>query len=685
MSISFVKQQTSFKVKLAITLILAVIVSLGLLVIPYFIPTNQNATYTIPPSDCHKMTSPTYTIPRDHNSKTEGACYKGVPGGTTSYCWQSFFSNTETFGECRGRTNGNSTYTFCPDQDCQTGPIQTTKYWCENKNTSNAQCISGVSAPAGTITYTEGSCGGTCAKKYWWCNSPGVCSSGSGVSNGINYYDSEAQCKNSTASVCGNYNYYVCENSSCVGRSKPVLGKINYSNKLSCNIDCSGYNPSKTGFVCSGPNSCATAEVGSTNKLMYGSGDTCVANAAKDCGSTIIIPNTTTTTTVRPTFKCSGSPNYICAQADCTPGAPGCYSSNNCDAKCVAPVLVESKYKCSSSGCAPCLASEACTQTWDTCQSSCNIDNNPKGCCLRSSNWLGKKAYNTLQSECKPTLLFPRTAIFTAGATASGSQCIKGCAEITFSTIRSSLKNGAYTKITENDFKSWAAEDPYDVSGDIAEIREEMGAYQRTDTVVVGQRLVAGGSSAMRQLLTKPKPTIFTYYIINPNGTGGWQAVSAHAVVLISIVDNGGGKYSLRVIDSMPSYPSDPNKPELSTLECRTIPAEGQVDGLTVDALCDVDDYTKALPAIYTYGSAGETNDPVSQLKSARDAYCQSTEGKTNTAFCSRNIGQWLEANYPAIVNSFVQRDAEGGMCIGWSDFILRVAYLGDFTGECPK
>lgn len=677
-----VEQMSLSKIKLAITLTLAVIVSIGLLVAPQFIPTGQKA-YVIPidPANCIKLSSNTLPSAINATSDTIGTCYKGNP---PTACYQSILNNV-TFASCKSKlTSAPDIYTFCNQDTCNTGDVaQTIKYWCENKNTSNAQCLSGVSAPVGVTTYTEGSCGGTCTKKYWWCNSPGVCASGSSVPNGMNYFDSEAQCKNSTASVCGNYSYYTCEAGSvCSGRSTSVLGKINYSNKMACNTDCSSYSPTKTGFICSGTTSCVTAEVGTTNKPMYSSGDTCNANANKDC-STIIVPPIIPPTIS--TYTCSGSPSYACSQKTCTPGTAGCYTSSNCDSKCVASVFVESKYKCSSSGCVPCSTTETCTQTWDTCSSSCNINNDPKGCCLRSSNWLGKKAYNTLQSECKPTPIFPRTAIFTAGATASGSQCIKGCVEIPFSTIRSSLKNGTYTKITENDFKSWAVEDPYDVSGDIAEIREEMGAYQRVDTVVVGQRLVTGGSSAMSQLLAKPKPTIFTYYIINPNSTGGWRAVSAHAVVLLSITDSGGGKYLLKVIDSMPSYASDPNNPEMTTLECQSIPAEGQVDGLTVDMLCGIDDYTKALPVIYSYGPSGVSNDPVSQLTSARNNYCQSTEGKANTVFCSRNIGQWLENNYPGIINSFAQRDAEGGMCIGWSDFILRVAYLGDFTEECPK
>jgi hypothetical protein len=53
--------------------------------------------------------------------------------------------------------------------------------------------------------------------------------------------------------------------------------------------------------------------------------------------------------------------------------------------------------------------------------------------------------------------------------------------------------------------------------------------------------------------------------------------------------------------------------------------------------------------------------------------------------FCKehRNLSKWLETNYPIIDNNDPRFGK--GVCAGWSEFVLKIAYLADFVGECAS
>jgi hypothetical protein len=73
----------------------------------------------------------------------------------------------------------------------------------------------------------------------------------------------------------------------------------------------------------------------------------------------------------------------------------------------------------------------------------------------------------------------------------------------------------------------------------------------------------------------------------------------------------------------------------------------------------------------------------VSTLVASLNSFCRSN---SQSKFCKdrySNTSLWLKNNYPLIDNP--AGSTERGSCFGWSDFILKVTYLGEFGYECPR
>ena len=283
---------------------------------------------------------------------------------------------------------------------------------------------------------------------------------------------------------------------------------------------------------------------------------------------------------------------------------------------------------------------------------------------------------------------------------------VSKCSETSFFSIANKLDSNQYTLITEKNFKGWASQDPYDPSGDIQEIREKMGSEQRCYVVNNDRHSYEEkGSKALDILLTKSLPTPFTFFVLNPididivSNLVKYRAVGGHATVLTSISRTAFG-YSLTIIDSNSDIDGNPKK---MTVDCEYqktkifYPSQTGIPGQfieeTGDVICQykysqrdadgnlLEGWLAAYPMITPSNvTNGQDIAGTSALISARQAYCQSPDGRKNPNFCQRNVAKWLEDNYPLIPNQGV-RGSEAGMCAGWSTFLLKVAYLGDFTG----
>lgn len=309
----------------------------------------------------------------------------------------------------------------------------------------------------------------------------------------------------------------------------------------------------------------------------------------------------------------------------------------------------------------------------------CNRDNPEKPIC--KLNFGSGDTQSSCRADCKPK---------------------KSCSETSFASIAMSLSAPQYTLISEKDFRGWASQDPYDPSGDIQEIREEMGKDQRCFVVNNETRnYTETGSRALNVLLTTQLPTPFTFFVLNPIDITSvpikYKAVGGHATVLTSIAKTDFG-YSLTIVDSNSDADGSPKKMSYDCVyrETKILYPTG-VPGQTTEEIGDilcmynfsqrdedgnlVEGWFASYPKIVSSNvTGGQDIAGTPDLIKARQNYCQSVAGRKNPSFCQRNVAKWLEDNYPIISNQGT-RWSEAGMCAGWSTFLLRVAYLGDFTG----
>jgi len=305
----------------------------------------------------------------------------------------------------------------------------------------------------------------------------------------------------------------------------------------------------------------------------------------------------------------------------------------------------------------------------------CNRDNPDRPVC--KLNFGSGTTQTSCRADCKP---------------------VSKCSETSFASIAMSLGVPRYTLISEKDFRGWASQDPYDPSGDIQEIREKMGSEQRC-LLIDESRTLESGVKALELLKTKTLPTIFTFNIIERESPeeeaplSKYKISGGHAVILTSISSKG-DDYTLFVVDS--NGASD-NSGAIRMISCSkkkitmtrllipvSVPFVKDIEG---DVLCYYGIPGGQNLSINLYpnvvergGVEGQDMAYTDTLIKARLSYCQSPEGRKNPNFCQRNVPSWLESNYPVILNQGV-RGSEDGMCAGWSTFLLKVAYLGDFAG----
>lgn len=77
-------------------------------------------------------------------------------------------------------------------------------------------------------------------------------------------------------------------------------------------------------------------------------------------------------------------------------------------------------------------------------------------------------------------------------------------------------------------------------------------------------------------------------------------------------------------------------------------------------------------------------NYPIDSLRTAFTAHCRKHSQSKMCQERQANMSAWLRDNYP-LVGNFATFKSLVGNCFGWTDFILRTTYLGDFVGECPR
>ena len=257
--------------------------------------------------------------------------------------------------------------------------------------------------------------------------------------------------------------------------------------------------------------------------------------------------------------------------------------------------------------------------------------------------------------------------------------------ERSFSSVMADLTNMRHTIITEESFRDWANVDERDSvststqylpsakgSGDVENIKEEMSVRQycammNYDEIISRRSEEDSGKFYFKKAIEKIKeitdqnrPVPLTIY-------GGYVG---HSLIALDVEKKGEDEYLITAIDS--------NQPEKEIkIYCQkkmVIPYVFEPVGCEYTQMGGwVSD--DVIPIVFKNHL---TN--IMELGQLFDEYCSGVGGESKFCRERQNMTEWLKNNYPQIKN-FGSSSSPEGICAGWSNFVLSVAYLGEFTG----
>ncbi len=294
-----------------------------------------------------------------------------------------------------------------------------------------------------------------------------------------------------------------------------------------------------------------------------------------------------------------------------------------------------------------------------------------------SYNWAPKNAtkpglQNYFQATANPYPPQKRVRI-------EGKKC-----EVPFETIIGKLNAHQPVDITENEFEEWGDTDSFDRfsgkcngeeeylnpekcnSGDKEDIQINLLARQCVVAPPIDSSMVETAltvRSYLENYLNQGYPTTLTYALFSNVDQSHY---GYHSVIALSLSRTGSGsdvRYSIEVLD--------PNGPTLETIECENEQIQFSPGVFSTVLACVSpssnysDHYILLLNRSVGYSPLYANIDSLISNKIRND------------------VAVWLRENYPRIDNG--ESWASPGICSGWTDFVLRVAYLGKFVGECPR
>ncbi|OHA57516.1 MAG: hypothetical protein A2114_00120 [Candidatus Vogelbacteria bacterium GWA1_51_14] len=160
------------------------------------------------------------------------------------------------------------------------------------------------------------------------------------------------------------------------------------------------------------------------------------------------------------------------------------------------------------------------------------------------------------------------------------------------------------------------------------------------------------------------------------SGNNDFQAVGYHSVIALNFINTNGlsgtrAKYRLRILD--------PNGPTIVNTRCETrqFPVDGRLFKKYSALYCD-----------YRSGEPIATNDTANSVIVDGSLILNPYVATPNIVKVSdleskkvrQNPVQFLAQDYPLLDNASYEYGQ--GVCAGWTDFVLRAAYLVDIVGE---
>ncbi|MCX6718238.1 MAG: hypothetical protein NTY81_01360 [Candidatus Staskawiczbacteria bacterium] len=269
---------------------------------------------------------------------------------------------------------------------------------------------------------------------------------------------------------------------------------------------------------------------------------------------------------------------------------------------------------------------------------------------------------------------------------------VESC-EVPFASIAKDLNHNILTDITENSFRDWASDDTEDsnsIFDPVTRKTNPFGSGDKTDIIrgiIYNQCTTAcpippsditwkTAISDLEKIIPSTKypnkkdaeqlSLVFHDANIPYNHTGN------HSVIATFVTDPGDGTATITYLD--PNGPTN-NLFIYCGRKTDNIPADH------TDKWCFSPKGNKFVnPFVDTVDAQQQAN-----LSSARNNFINSNQNfcsdPKHSDYCKRDINQWIRTNYPDINNFSVTNLDLGGCCKGWTDFVMRVAYLGDFVG----
>ena len=257
--------------------------------------------------------------------------------------------------------------------------------------------------------------------------------------------------------------------------------------------------------------------------------------------------------------------------------------------------------------------------------------------------------------------------------------------EVPWSDIIYNLGSSKVAHITEDNFSSWAVSDDLDNStksrygsGDKNDIINQLINIQSCSSPLPGldfsdPQIVDDELVMLQQSLQKGHPF---YLTIRP--TDYPNTYYSHAVIALKILSwvvKNESKTSNTIVDFTMEI-MDPNGQKVKTLKC----SRAFYNNMSQNIICEGDFVTmtgEPMPKVNLFVLSDRIR-TVDVYSNSRREYCSSNGAPSD--FCSRDIAQYIKDNYPPIDNYFPSCK-QSGCCAGLTNFVLQVAYLGDFVG----
>ncbi|MCX6712691.1 MAG: hypothetical protein NTY66_00595, partial [Candidatus Vogelbacteria bacterium] len=247
-------------------------------------------------------------------------------------------------------------------------------------------------------------------------------------------------------------------------------------------------------------------------------------------------------------------------------------------------------------------------------------------------------------------------------------------ADVGFEAISSALENINVVEITEGSLDEWMDNNVFDPDGNRAKFRNLASNIHAEDNGRLLKDMLAQGittKSAVPKQSWERLKEIKARYLDNGNPVlmgMTIQGLGGHSVILTRAEINSEDA-TLTIVDSNSNQNAGP-----TTFSCNRRPME---DNAEYECSSNIYDGYSIYIEDFDFDSA-----ITDSLLSANTAYCKS-HSKGNLCARRGQFNTWVESHSSAMGPNYSTTRA-GGTCYGWSDTLLRIAYLANFVGENP-